>query len=102
MFLLERISWWRLTTSVADQMKEKGMKEVGVDVRMCKDCRNIVFSRHDFASALTMKPPDVRAYENLLQFQWGIKLLLPKFQRLLVALQFAYRAHHDQMSANPA
>lgn len=74
-------------------MKEKGLTEVSVDVRMCKDCRNIVFSRHDFSSALAMKPPDVRAYENLLQFQSGIKLLLPKFQRLLLALQFVYRTH---------
>ena len=92
-FLSDRVHLWWLTTSVTAQMKEKGMTEVSVDVRMCKDCRNTVFSRHDFASALTTKPPDVRAYENLLQFQWGIKLLLPKFQRLLVALQFVYRAH---------
>jgi hypothetical protein len=79
-----------LTPSVTNEMTEKGMTEVSVDVRMCKDCRNIVFSRHDFASALTMKPPDVRAYENLIQFQRGITLLLPKFQHLLVALQFVH------------
>jgi rabenosyn-5 len=71
-------------------MTEKSMTEVSVDVRMCKDCRNIVFSRRDFASALTTKPPDVRAYENLIQFERGIRLLLPKFQRLLVALQLVY------------
>lgn len=78
---------------VTNHMKEKSLTEVSVDVRMCQDCRNIVFSRHDFTSALTMKPPDVRAYENLVQFQGGIKSLLPKFQRLLVALQFVYQAH---------
>lgn len=34
------------------------------------------------------KPPDVRAYENLVQFERGIRLLLPKFQKLLAALQY--------------
>ena len=97
MFPSRRIVWKWLTTSVTEQMKEKGMTESSVDVRMCKECRNIVFSRHDFATALTMKPPDVRAYENLIQFQRGIQLLLPKFQRLLVALQFVYRAYSSDI-----
>lgn len=34
------------------------------------------------------KPPDVRAYNNLVQFERGIRLLLPKFQKLLAALQY--------------
>lgn len=54
---------------------------------MCKECRTTVFSRSDFAAALANKPPDVRAYENLVQFERGIRLMLPKFQRLLVVLQ---------------
>jgi rabenosyn-5 len=36
---------------------------------------------------ISHKPPDMRAYENLVQFERGIRLLLPKFQRLLVTLQ---------------
>lgn len=55
---------------------------------MCRDCRATVFSRRDFASTLALKPPDVRAYENLIQFERGIRLMLPKFQRLLTTLQF--------------
>jgi len=33
------------------------------------------------------KPPDQRAYENLLQFEKGIRMLLPTFQRLIFVLQ---------------
>lgn len=54
---------------------------------MCRDCRTTIFSKKDFAAALAHKPPDQRAYENLLQFEKGIRLLLPNFQRLLIALQ---------------
>ena len=46
-----------------------------------------MFSRSDFAASVAHKPPDVRAYENLVQFERGIRLMLPKFQRLLVLLQ---------------
>jgi len=34
-----------------------------------------------------MRTPDQKAYDNLVQFERGIQLLLPKFQRLLQALQ---------------
>ena len=54
---------------------------------MCKECRTTVFSRSDFAAALAHKPPDIRAYENLVQFEKGIRLMLPRFQRLLILLQ---------------
>lgn len=54
---------------------------------MCKDCKTTVFSKKDFANALATKPPDQRAYENLIQFEKGIRLLLPNFQRLLLILQ---------------
>ncbi|KAL8692182.1 MAG: hypothetical protein Q9218_002740 [Villophora microphyllina] len=70
-----------------DQTTEKSNGEVGVDVRMCKECRKTVFSKQDFAASLAHKPPDVKAYENLVQFERGIRLVLPKFQRLLQALQ---------------
>jgi rabenosyn-5 len=54
---------------------------------MCRDCKATVFSKKDFAAELSHKPPDQRAYENLLQFEKGIRLLLPNFQRLIVTLQ---------------
>ncbi|MCJ1378629.1 carboxypeptidase Y-deficient [Xylographa soralifera] len=66
---------------------EKANTDVGIDIRMCQDCQHTIFSSADFAASLAHKPPDVRAYENLVQFERGIRLLLPKFQRLLVALQ---------------
>lgn len=34
------------------------------------------------------RSPDVRAYENLAQFERGIRLLLPKFQNLMTTLQY--------------
>lgn len=54
---------------------------------MCKDCHRTIFSKADFAREAATQPPDQRAYSNLLQFEQGIRLLLPKFQRLLVTLQ---------------
>lgn len=60
---------------------------MSVDVRMCKDCNHTLFARGDFARELADKPKDQRAYENLAQFERGIRLLLPRFQKLLVALQ---------------
>ena len=72
---------------MTDSRTEKAVGQVGVDVRMCKECRATVFSRSDFAAALAYKPPDVRAYENLIQFERGIRLMLPKFQQLLMILQ---------------
>ncbi|KAI4198461.1 MAG: hypothetical protein LQ350_005256 [Teloschistes chrysophthalmus] len=75
-----------LTESI-DQQTEKPSGEVGIDIRMCKECRKTVFSKQDFAASLRYRPPDVKAYENLMQFERGIRLILPKFQRLLQALQ---------------
>ncbi|KAL8675434.1 MAG: hypothetical protein Q9168_000135 [Polycauliona sp. 1 TL-2023] len=71
----------------SNQLAEKPNGEIGVDIRMCKECKKTVFSRQDFVESLAHKPPDVRAYENLVQFERGIRLLLPKFQQLLQALQ---------------
>ena len=72
---------------MTDNVTEKALGQVAVDVRMCKDCRTTVFSRSDFQEGLAQKTPDVRAYENLVQFERGIRLMLPKFQRLLMVLQ---------------
>jgi len=54
---------------------------------MCKDCQHTLFSKSDLARELAIEAPDQRAYSNLVQFERGIRLLLPKFQRLLQALQ---------------
>lgn len=54
---------------------------------MCKDCQRTIFSKADFARELSAQTPDQRAYHNLVQFEHGIRLLLPKFQRLLMTLQ---------------
>jgi len=54
---------------------------------MCKDCKYTIFSKSDFASELAFIPPDQRAYQNLKQFERGIRVMLPRFQRLLSTLQ---------------
>tara|TARA_R110002003_G_scaffold296_2_gene18607 strand:+ start:17471 stop:18211 length:741 start_codon:yes stop_codon:yes gene_type:complete len=60
---------------------------MNIDVRMCKDCKHTLFARGDFARELASMPKDQQAYENLAQFERGIRLLLPRFQKLLQALQ---------------
>jgi rabenosyn-5 len=60
---------------------------MNIDVRMCKDCKHTLFARGDFAREMADKPKDQRSYENLAQFERGIRLLLPRFQKLLQALQ---------------
>ncbi|KAJ5884821.1 hypothetical protein N7495_009331 [Penicillium taxi] len=68
---------------------EKAMTRqmINIDVRLCKECKHTLFDRRDFEADITRKPADVRAYENLVQFEKGIRLHLPKFQKLLAALQ---------------
>ncbi|KAJ5668557.1 uncharacterized protein N7477_007127 [Penicillium maclennaniae] len=60
---------------------------INVDVRLCKDCKTTLFDRRDFQADISRKPAEVRAYENLMQFERGIRLHLPRFQKLLSALQ---------------
>ncbi|KAJ5930123.1 hypothetical protein N7466_005616 [Penicillium verhagenii] len=60
---------------------------INVDIRLCKDCKTTLFDRRDFQADISRKPPEVRAYENLVQFERGIRLHLPRFQKLLTALQ---------------
>lgn len=67
--------------------EKSGAGKVAVDIRMCKDCQRTIFSKADFARELAASPPDQRAYQNLIQFEHGIRMLLPKFQRLLSTLQ---------------
>lgn len=68
---------------------EKSVKvgSVPIDVRLCKECKSTLFDKRDFDADLARKPADVRAYENLRQFERGIRLLMPKFQKLLITLQ---------------
>ncbi|KJZ79498.1 hypothetical protein HIM_00967 [Hirsutella minnesotensis 3608] len=73
-------------------LTEKGQSSGGdntvhVDVRICSECNHTLFSYRDFADSLRLKPPDQKAYENLCQFERGIRLLLPAFHRVLLALQ---------------
>ncbi|RGP80144.1 hypothetical protein FLONG3_1678 [Fusarium longipes] len=60
---------------------------VGIDIRMCRDCKHTIFSARDFAISLQHKPADQRAYETLRQFERGIQQLLPSFHRVLLNLQ---------------
>ena len=64
---------------------------VALDIRLCKECNTTLFSHRDFLLSLSSPLPNIaaftRSYSNLLQFERGIRLLLPKFQKLLQALQ---------------
>ena len=73
---------------VSLSVSEKTSKKLNIDVRLCKDCRSTLFDRHDFEADICKEPPDLRAYRNLIQFERGIRLLLPQFQKLLTALQY--------------
>ncbi|KAK3688911.1 FYVE zinc finger-domain-containing protein [Podospora appendiculata] len=61
--------------------------QLSIDIRMCRDCKSTIFSHRDFAESITHKPPDQRAYETLRQFERGIRMLMPSFQKTLLALQ---------------
>ncbi|KAF2785750.1 hypothetical protein K505DRAFT_261404, partial [Melanomma pulvis-pyrius CBS 109.77] len=76
-----------LNVAAVANKSEKYAGQIGVDVRMCKDCKHTLFSKSDFDREFAQKPADQRSYENLVQFERGIRLLLPRFQKLLVALQ---------------
>lgn len=74
---------------------------INVDVRLCKECKATLFDRRDFQADISRKPPEVRAYENLIQFERGIRLHLPRFQKLLTALQYVYLACLSARSLTP-
>ncbi|KAL4865064.1 hypothetical protein BDV12DRAFT_175232 [Aspergillus spectabilis] len=67
--------------------KSVNVGSMHIDVRLCKDCKSTLFDKREFDADLARKPPEVRAYENLAQFERGIRILMPKFQKLLTALQ---------------
>ncbi|OBT43486.1 hypothetical protein VE00_06139 [Pseudogymnoascus sp. WSF 3629] len=60
---------------------------MNIDVRMCRDCRTTIFSRKDFEAELVHKPTVQKSYENLIQFERGIRPLLASFQKTLPILQ---------------
>ncbi|OTA63352.1 VAC1 protein [Hypoxylon sp. EC38] len=72
---------------VSASEKPGGGGSISVDIRMCRDCKFTIFSKRDFLESIVRKPPDQRAYETLKQFERGIQLLLPTFQRALLPLQ---------------
>ncbi|KAI9371034.1 hypothetical protein BJX61DRAFT_535123 [Aspergillus egyptiacus] len=67
--------------------KSVNVGSLNIDIRLCKECKATLFDKRDFEADIARKPADVRAYENLAQFERGIRLLMPKFQKLLTALQ---------------
>lgn len=89
-----------LTCRETDNITEKPVGQISVEIRMCKDCTNVLFSRRDFAMELARKPPDLKAYENLVEFERGIRQLMPRFQRLLVALQHVISPHIEEHIAD--
>ncbi|RKF60052.1 Vacuolar segregation protein pep7 [Erysiphe neolycopersici] len=70
-----------------DVMAKKNSGNLTIDIRMCRSCQLIIFSKKDFLNDISHKPSDQLAYENLVELERGIRLLLPKYQRLLMALQ---------------
>ncbi|KAF1850698.1 uncharacterized protein K460DRAFT_270353 [Cucurbitaria berberidis CBS 394.84] len=76
-----------LNVAAGANTTEKAASQMSIDVRMCKNCQHTLFARGDFQRELAEKPKDQRSYENLAQFERGIRLLLPRFQKLLQALQ---------------
>lgn len=75
-------------TEPSTASEKPSSEKISIDVRLCRDCRSTLFDRRDFDADLQREPPDVRSYKNLVQFERGIRLLLPRFQKLLAALQF--------------
>src|SRR2546421_554626 len=72
---------------LANTITEKSAAQIPIDVRLCKECNTTLFSRRDFDLETQTIDPSTRAYSNLAQFEHGIRILLPRFQKLLNLLQ---------------
>lgn len=81
---------------------KKTSGDATLDIRICRVCQTTVFAKKDFDAEVSHKPPDQRAYENLVDFERGIHLLLPKFQSLLIALQNPQTSHSPSQLAEAA
>lgn len=46
-----------------------------------------MFSKADFNAEMAVQTADQRAFNNLKQFERGIRTMLPRFQKLLTVLQ---------------
>ena len=73
--------------ALANTITEKSAAQIPIDVRLCKECNTTLFSRRDFDLETQTIDPSTRAYSNLTQFEYGIRMLLPRFQKLLNLLQ---------------
>lgn len=73
---------------ITDGILEKNLAQISVNVRMCKDCKHTLFRKSDFAREVGTETADQRAYQNLKQFERGIRMMLPRFQKLIAALQY--------------
>ena len=73
----------------AEKTGPAGNEKIDIDIRMCRECKPMIFSKRDFQAAVAYKPADQRAYETLRQFEWGIRQMMPIFQRSLQALSGA-------------
>ena len=73
--------------ALAKTATEKAAGQVPIDVRLCKECNSTLFSRRDFDLETQKIDLSTRAYSNLTQFEHGIRMLMPKFQKLLDMLQ---------------
>lgn len=77
----------RTTATSLPSEKPATPGQLSIDVRMCRDCKTTIFSHRDFLESISHKPPDQRTYETLRQFERGIHMLMPSFQRSLANLQ---------------
>ncbi|KAK9360924.1 FYVE zinc finger-domain-containing protein [Lipomyces starkeyi] len=69
--------------AISQYLSERIYEDFVVSVRVCRDCRAIVFGRREFAQDIARKPNFVKVYENMVEFKRGIESLLPRFQKLL-------------------
>lgn len=58
-----------------------------ISIRICTDCKNIVFSKRNFESEINgPKPELLRFYDTLKPIKRSIEIVLPKFQNLLTEI----------------
>lgn len=82
-----------LTGDITDHVPANSATEkpsydsIPIDVRLCKECDSTLFSKRDFDIETQAPSPSSRAYSNLTEFEHGIRMLMPKFQKLLNLLQ---------------
>ena len=58
-----------------------------VQVRMCRECKATLFDRADYSSSVASSSLDERTFRDLKKFEEGIRAMLPRFERLLLAFK---------------